>query len=129
MAKTVQEMRNLAIASEMYARVLTPLDSTDVDRYFPPDYVQHGSLAEDGREALKRFLDNGRRQYPRFSSTIKRAFVDGDHVIFHVHVVLEPGAPGMAVVDIFRMADGLIQEHWEVIQPVPETLPHGNGTF
>jgi predicted SnoaL-like aldol condensation-catalyzing enzyme len=34
---------------------------------------------------------------------------------------------GMAVVDIWRLEDGLIVEHWDVVQPVPEpaTVPHG----
>jgi predicted SnoaL-like aldol condensation-catalyzing enzyme len=30
---------------------------------------------------------------------------------------------------MFRLGDGLILEHWEVIQELPTTLPHGNGSF
>src|SRR5690348_16873516 len=62
--QTAEEQRNLAIATEMYRKVLLTLDSTHVDRYFAPDYIQHGSLAEDGREALKRFLDKARSEMP-----------------------------------------------------------------
>jgi predicted SnoaL-like aldol condensation-catalyzing enzyme len=34
---------------------------------------------------------------------VKRVFVDGDHTVAHGHVVINPGEPGLAVVDIFRM--------------------------
>lgn len=40
----------------------------------------------------------------------------------------EFGAPS-AFWDLFRVADGKIVEHWDVIAPIPDTLPHGNGLF
>ncbi len=43
---------------------------------------------------------------------------DGDLVMAHVHVIFEPGSPGLAVVDIFRIENGQIAEHWDVAQPV-----------
>lgn len=125
----ILETENLRIATEMYETVLAPLDPAEVDRYFASDYIQHGSLASDGRDALKGFLEQARKEYPDVRSRIVRSFADGNHVIFHVHVVLQPGDGGLAVVDIFRVKDGLMAEHWEVIQPVPDALPHANGTF
>ena len=35
-------------------------------------------------------------------------------------VIRHAGDPGLAVVDIFRVADGKIVEHWDVLQDVPE---------
>ena len=49
---------------------------------------------------------------------IKRSFVDGDFVVVHHNVRRFPSDPGLAVVDIFRVTDGLIVEHWDVLQEV-----------
>jgi predicted SnoaL-like aldol condensation-catalyzing enzyme len=129
MSRTPQETENLRIATEMYERVLFPFDASLVDRYIAPDYRQHSALAPDGRDALKAFLVQARADYPQARTEIKRSFADGDHVIFHVHVVLEPETPGYAVADIFRLEGGLIAEHWDVIQPAAATAPHANGIF
>ncbi len=127
MARTTEEQRNLDLVLAMYRDVLIPLDSSQVDRYISPDYVQHSSLAPPGREALKEFLDVVRRQSPEAETHVKRSFVDGDHVICHTHVIRHPGDPGLAVVDIFRIADGMVVEHWDVLMEVPlnpvNTLP------
>lgn len=119
MARSAQEEANLALVLEMYHKVLIAMDSQAVDRYIAPDYVQHSSLAEPGVAALKAFLDKVRAQSPDARQTIHRALVDGDMVAVHVHVERFPGDPGLAVVDIFRIADGMIAEHWDVLQEVP----------
>lgn len=119
MARTAEEQRRLDFVLEMYNQVLVPFDSSRVDQYISPDYVQHSSLAPPGREALKQFLDMIRGQSPDASTEIKRAFVDGDHVICHVHVKRHRDDPGLAVVDIFRVEGDFIVEHWDVLMEVP----------
>ena len=120
---------NRRIATEAYERVIMALDSSQVDRYFSPHYIQHSSLAADGVAALKAFLDQARRDHPQLRTQIRRVLADGDHVMFHVHTILEPGDAGFAVVDIFRMKDGKVAEHWDVIQPVPHEPSNPNGMF
>ena len=119
MARSAQEEANLALVIEMYHKVLIAMDSRSVDHYIAPDYVQHSSLAEPGVAALKSFLDKVRAESPDARQTIHRAMVDGDMVAVHVHVERFPGDPGLAVVDIFRVAGGMIAEHWDVLQEVP----------
>ncbi|MCX7285162.1 MAG: nuclear transport factor 2 family protein [Novosphingobium sp.] len=129
MPRTAQEQANHDLVLEMYHKVLIAMDSTAVDRYIAPEYVQHSSLAEPSLAALKGFLDRVRKESPDAVQTIHRSFVDGDHVITHTHVVRWPGDAGLAVVDIFRVADGLIVEHWDVIQDVPESPVNPNSMF
>lgn len=120
MSRTSAEQANLDLVLTMYRDVLMPMDSARVDDYISPDYVQHSSLAEPTVQALKDFLDFVRVQSPEGTHNLKRAFVDGDHVIVHHHVIRHAGDPGLAVVDIFRIAEGKIVEHWDVLQDVPE---------
>lgn len=40
-----------------------------------------------------------------------------------------PGARGLAIVDIFKVANGKLVEHWDVIQEIPEKAANNNGMF
>ena len=86
-------------------------------------------MAQTGAQGLKDFLDWAKGDSPDAHHDVKRMFADGDFVIAHVHVVIKPGTPGNAVIDIFRIEDGKIAEHWDAMQPVPENSANGNGMF
>ena len=129
MSHTPLEQANLDLVLAMFAQVLNPMDSSAVDRFIAEDYIQHSQLAEPGREALKRFLDTIRARTPEAVHDVKRAFVDGDHVVVHYHVRRWPGDKGWAVIDIFRVENGLIAEHWDVLQDVAEGGPNPNSPF
>jgi SnoaL-like domain len=68
-------------------------------------------------------------KFPASRSEIKRVFADGDYVILHVHAVREPETRGNAIVDIFKLENGKIVEHWDVVQPIPEKAANANGMF
>jgi predicted SnoaL-like aldol condensation-catalyzing enzyme len=126
--KLVEEANRRLVAT-MYERVLKPLDSARVDEFLARDYVQHNPLAATGAQGLKDFLDWARGRAPAAEHRVKRMFVDGDYVIAHVHVIIHPGDTGSAVVDIFRVANGRIAEHWDVAQEVPTKAANTNGMF
>jgi predicted SnoaL-like aldol condensation-catalyzing enzyme len=96
-------------------------------RYVATDYIQHNPGAENGRDPAIAFLT------PMFSAEgarfeIQRIVVDGDLAAIHVRAQ-PPGRPLLAVADFYRLAGGLIVEHWDVLQPVPESTASGNGMF
>ena len=129
MSRTPEEEANLTLVLEMFEAVLSPMNSGAVDRFISPDYIQHNQMVEPGVASLKAFLDMIREQTPEAVHDVKRAFVDGDHVTVHYHVRRWPGDPGWAVMDIFRVEDGLIAEHWDVMQDVTEGGPNPNSPF
>jgi predicted SnoaL-like aldol condensation-catalyzing enzyme len=68
-------------------------------------------------------------KFPASRSEITRVFADGDYVILHLHAVREPGTRGNAIVDIFKLENSKIVEHWDVVQPIPEKAANANGMF
>lgn len=129
MSRDPAEEANLKLVLDMFAHVLNPMDSAAVDRFIAPGYLQHNQSAAPGRDGLKAFLDMIREQTPDAVHDVKRAFVDGDHVTVHYHVRRWPDDLGWAVIDIFRVEDGMIAEHWDVMQDVVEGGPNPASPF
>jgi len=128
-AADAKEEANKKIVLEFYEKGLNQKDGEAAAKYFGARYTQHNPLAADGPEGFKGFIKFLKGKFPNSRSEIKRAFADGDYVILHVHSVREPGARGSAIVDIFKLEDGKIVEHWDVIQEVPEKAANSNGMF
>jgi predicted SnoaL-like aldol condensation-catalyzing enzyme len=126
---TAQEEANKKVVLEFYDRALNQKDFEGAAKHFGSRYIQHNPLAADGIEGFKKFIEFRSQRFPNARNEIKRALADGDLVMLHAHSVREPGERGSAIVDIFRLENGRIVEHWDVIQPVPEKANNDNGMF
>ena len=120
---------NKSTVRALYEAALNKKDFAEASKYLGPKYTQHNPGGADGPEGLKGFIDFLREKFPSNHSEIKRIFADGDYVIVHVHAVREPGTRGNAIIDIFRLEDGKVVEHWDVVQPIPEKAANSNGMF
>jgi predicted SnoaL-like aldol condensation-catalyzing enzyme len=100
-----------------------------VAKYQGPYYRQHNPGSPDGPEPFIRVVHWMAETYPSFRFELKRILADGDLVVTHGHLIREPGDRGMAVVDFFRLEDGRIVEHWDVVQEVPEKSANDNSMF
>lgn len=129
LTKSETEALNKKVVLEFFEKVLIPVDFTLGPGFFGPRYIQHSPLAIDGSEGLRAFLERARVETPHAKTYIKRVFADGDYVIVHSDVVIEPGTPGLAVVDIIRLENGKLVEHWDIAQPVPDEMLHSNTMF
>ena len=114
---------------EFYDAAINRKDFEAASKFFGPRYVQHNPNAPDGIEGFKAFLGFLREKFPQSRSEIKRVWAEGDYVIVHVHAVRTPGTRGSAIVDIFKLENGKIVEHWDVIQEIPEKAANTNGMF
>jgi predicted SnoaL-like aldol condensation-catalyzing enzyme len=120
---------NKKAVTEFYDLAINQKNFEAASKFLGPRYVQHNPRAADGPEGLKAFLNFLRDKFPDYHSDIKRVFADGDFVILHVHNVPTPGSRGNAIVDIFKLEDGKIVEHWDVRQEIPEQSVNTNTMF
>ena len=127
-SKAEKEEANKRIAVESYDAMLNRHDIETATKNFGAKYTQHNPTAPDGIEGFKPFFAEYIRRNPKSSVKIKRVLADGDFVVMHVHLLLNPEERGRAAVEIFRLEDGKIVEHWDVIQAIPEK-PNNNNTM
>ena len=99
------------------------------DAYLGTTYIQHNPRVPNGPAAFSGFFEGFFAKNPTASSSVKRVLADGDLVAIHSNSKLNPQDRGRAIVDIFRVENGKIVEHWDVIQDVPETSANGNTMF
>ncbi|MGZ6007136.1 MAG: nuclear transport factor 2 family protein [Rhizomicrobium sp.] len=112
-----------------YDAALSRRNIDEAAGYFGPHFINHNPRSKDGIEGFRALLQDVKKQFPGLRSDVKRAFADGDFVILHVHIKLQPEELGLAIVEIFRLEHGKIVEHWDVRQPIPETAANTNGMF
>jgi predicted SnoaL-like aldol condensation-catalyzing enzyme len=90
------------------------------------DFIEHSPDNPSGRDAFIEFI----RTAPLATSRLdlKRVIADDTYVVMHYHVTRpDDDGAGQAVVDIWRLEDGLIVEHWDTVQavPSPDRVPQG----
>ena len=98
-------------------------------QYLGRSYRQHNPMAPDGAEPFVAFVVGFVNAFPQLRVDFKRLVAEGDLVTVHSHFVRQPGDRGMAVMDIFRLEDGKLVEHWDVLQEVPEKAANPNTMF
>jgi len=114
---------------EFYDLLINRKDFAAASAYMGESYRQHNPLVADGPEGLAAFVDFLRAEYPEARSEVKRVLADGDFVILHVHSLRTPDSRGRAIIEIFRLEEGKVVEHWDTIQEIPETSANENGMF
>jgi predicted SnoaL-like aldol condensation-catalyzing enzyme len=127
-AYSPEEVRNKQIVLDFYQKALNEKNFEAASKYLGT-YIQHNPGGPDGPETLHKYVDFLKKNYPNSKSEVVQVIVDGDIVILHVHSVHTPGERGNAVFDMFRVTNGKIEEHWDCVQPVPETSANKNTMF
>jgi predicted SnoaL-like aldol condensation-catalyzing enzyme len=114
---------------EFYDLIINKKDFNAAKKYIGNRYKQHNPLVADYPEGLEEFITFLKTNYPEANSEIKKSFADGDYVILHVHSLRTPDTTGRAIIEIFRLENGKIEEHWDVIQEIPTSSANPNGMF
>lgn len=113
---------NKALVESFVREVLMGGDTAKMDDYISNGlYDQHNPVVKDGPEALKAVLGEIK------NNTLHRVVGQGNFVLTQAEGTWND-AP-VAIYDLFRVADGQIVEHWDVIQEIPAEMAHSNGMF
>ncbi|MDX3116575.1 nuclear transport factor 2 family protein [Streptomyces scabiei] len=120
---------NKKIVTDYVERLLVNQDLSAIDAYMSPEHHEHNPGVPAGAAELKAGLRAYTEEYPELKISLKRVIGEGDLVAAHLHVVNTPGERGKSVIDLFRVRDGKIVEHWDASQDVPETAANDNTMF
>ena len=123
------EESNRTLVLEFYDKFFNKHQVLEAAKVVADNYKQHNPTVPDGKEPFVSYYLDFFRANPQSRARIVRSAVDGDIVWLHVHSVNDAKDRGEAVLDVFRVKDGAIVEHWDVIQPVPEKAENSNTMF
>ena len=120
---------NKKIVTDFYQQMFGDKDISAVDKYISSDeYIQHNPTVADGAEAFKEAAKIWFEGAPRTKVDILRIAAEGDLVFIHVRD-MNPDGSLQSVIDIFRLKDGKIVEHWDVMQDVPKEAANDHPMF
>ena len=109
-AETSQEAANKKVVMSFLQQFFIDHDMTAADRYILPDFIEHNPQGSDGRDALVATFS----KFPKMNMDFRHVAADGDMVWVHMKAPGGAGKPDIALVDIFRLKNGKIAEHWDV---------------
>lgn len=115
--------------TKAFDRLLVRKDLSALDTYWGPEYHQHNPTIADGVAGVRAGPGGYFRQFPDLTVSRKRVIAEGDLVAVHSHYDNAPGERGQAVLDLFRVRNGKIVEHGDVLQDVPATSANDNTMF
>jgi predicted SnoaL-like aldol condensation-catalyzing enzyme len=113
MNQTTQES-NKALVLDAFDTLFNKRDYQAAERYWSPNYIQHSAHIPPGRDGLFELVKNSPATLKYENQLI---LANGDFVMLHGRFSgLGPGIPNWIVVDIVRVENGVLAEHWDVIE-------------
>ena len=127
MSQTIQE-KNKALVLDAFDTLFNKRDYAAAEKYWSPNYIQHSAHIEPGREGLFNLIKSLPPTLKYESGTI---VAEGDFVIVHGRFSNFGLPVNWIAADIVRIEDGILVEHWDVIQDeaTKEQSKSGRATF
>jgi predicted SnoaL-like aldol condensation-catalyzing enzyme len=112
MSKTIEETNKMLVL-EAFDALFNKRDYAAAERYWSPNYIQHSAHIEPGREGLFKLVKSAPATLRYEHGAI---VAEGDLVIVHGRFSGQGRPRSWIAVDIIRIADGVLTEHWDVLQ-------------
>lgn len=97
--------------------------------YIGDQYIQHNPFVPNGAAPFVEYFEGYFRAHPKSHVVFSHNVAEGDLVVLHLNSRADEKDRSRAIVDIFRVDNGKIVEHWDVAQIVPEKTVSGNTMF
>ena len=111
------EEKNKEVIRQFYHDFFNDHIIESADRYVKENYIQHNPGVDQGREALKSAFAEKFETHPEFRLDIQMLIAKKDMVAVYLKNIGTGGKTKCRVVDIYRLEDGMLAEHWDVLQP------------
>ncbi len=123
--KTTKMTNSKEAANNAFLALFRDYSEEGVKKYIHADLIQHSPFVPTGRAALIAFLPGLKQSGIKYTN--HRIIQEGDFVMLHNSFANAQafGAANIVTIDIYRMKDGLVQEHWDAI--MPNTPPNPSG--
>ena len=118
------EQDNKATVGRLY-QAFRAGDTAALDGLLASDFINHNPRTTNGLDASKALF----AQVGAIDADLHRMVAEGDLVAVHVHGKQRPDDRGIVSMDMFRVENGRLVEHWDVSQEIPETSANDNGMW
>jgi predicted SnoaL-like aldol condensation-catalyzing enzyme len=112
MTQTIEET-NKRVVLEAFDTLSNKRDYEAAERFWSPNYIQHSAHIKPGRDGLFDLIRSSPATLRYEPGTI---VAEGDYVIVHGRFTNTGRPKNWIAADVVRVADGLLAEHWDVLQ-------------
>ncbi len=109
-------MGNKETVLKFYEEFFNGHDVSAALRYVREDYIQHNPQVPQGRQALMDAFAEKFAAHPEFRLEVQRIIGEDDMVAVYHHSISAEGRAQTKIVDWYRLEDGKLAEHWDVLQ-------------
>lgn len=99
------------------------------EKYVAPGFRHHNAYYPGDAASLQKGMQESAERFPNKRFDIQRAVEEGDVVMVHSRMLLQPGMPEAALVHIFRFENDRIAELWDICQMEPDDIVNTLGMF
>ena len=105
--------QNKRLVLEAFDTLFNKRDYEAAERFWSPTYIRHSAQIEQGRDGLFNLI---RSAPPTLKYEHDLIVAEGNYVISHGRFSGRGSPVNWIAADILRIEDGLLQEHWDVLQ-------------
>ncbi|MCD1117605.1 nuclear transport factor 2 family protein [Chryseobacterium turcicum] len=123
-----QTEKNKQIAITAYQRIFGDLDITGVDEFMSKDFIQHNPSTPDGQEGVKSLVQMLISQGVAAQKIEFKHICVEDDIVF-LHSRYEMAGKEWRFIDIYRLENDKLVEHWDAMMSMPDQRANNNSMF
>lgn len=120
--------KNKQIVATAYQRIFGDLDVSAVDEFMSKNFIQHNPTIADGPDGVKQLVQMlSSQRTPKQKIEFKHVVAEGDIVILHSRY--EMSGKEWRFIDIYRVENNKLAEHWDAMMHMPDARANNNPMF